>query len=120
MNLVIPDFLPPPVLNTSRQRHWSAVRREAQNVKMTVWAYALAAGWKPDNPKPDRQRLTVVFVFPNRRQRDADNLYARAKHVVDGLKVFLVDDDLEHLDLVVQAEVRPRVKETHLYLEAVP
>jgi len=115
--LVIPNWLPPPVLNVSRQRHWAPVSREIREIVRLVYVSAIEARWKPIGRDAPRQRLTVVFVFPMRRRRDVDNLYARAKHCVDGIKPFLVDDDSEHLDLIVKAETVPGVKQTQLTLE---
>jgi Holliday junction resolvase RusA-like endonuclease len=61
----------------------------------------------------------VTFIFPNRRRRDVDNLYARAKGVVDGVKRggWIVDDSSEWLDLSVLAEVEPGLRATVLKLE---
>lgn len=121
--LTIEGWVPPPVLNGSRQRHWSTLRAEAQAVKTRVWLAARAAGWVF---VPGKVRLTVVFVFPNHRRRDIDNLTARCKHLIDGLKPrgviypgYFTDDSIDLLDLSVRAEVRPGVTATELTLEAV-
>jgi len=113
---VIPNWLPPAVLNTSRQRHWASVRKEVNTVKETVWASAKHAGWQRLDCKA---RLTVVFVHPVKRTRDEDNTVARAKHVIDGLKPFFVEDSPEWLERHVRAEVRPGVKQTELTLEPI-
>ncbi len=115
-SLVIQGWVPPPVLNGSRQRHWTVLRKEAQMVKDTVWASAKQAGWRYVGDDAPRQKLTVTFVFPSHRRRDIDNLYARAKHLVDGIKPFIVDDDSEHLDLEVRAVVERGMKETRIEL----
>ena len=113
---VIADWLPAPVLNGSRQQHWSVLRSRAATDKAHAWLAARHAGWRF---VPGRVQLTVTFVFSVKRRRDTDNLYARAKHLVDGLKgVFFTDDDADHLDLVVRAEQRPGAKETRLVLES--
>ncbi len=114
--LTIQGWVPPPVLNGSRQRHWSVLRREAQMVKDTVWASAKQAGWHYVGADAPKQKLTVTFVFPSQRRRDVDNLYARAKHLLDGIKPFIVDDDSEHLDLEVRAVVERGVKATQIEL----
>lgn len=113
---VIPDWLPPAVLNGSRQKHWSTLRKQALQTRTMVWASCKHAGWTRVDGKV---RLTVLFVFPVKRRRDTDNTVARAKHLVDGIKgVFFEDDDTEHLELVVRAETRPGQKRTELLLEA--
>jgi hypothetical protein len=88
-------------------------------VRDTVWAAAKQAGWKYVGDDAPKQRLTIVFVFPLNRRRDVDNLFARAKHVCDGIKPFIIDDDSDHLDLRVEAVVERGVKETRLTLEPV-
>ena len=85
-------------------------------VQQTVWGSAKYAGWKQIEGKA---KLSIVFVFGVKRRRDTDNLYGRAKHVVDALKPFFVDDDTEHLDLSVTALFVPGVRETRLTLESV-
>lgn len=115
--LVIRGWLPPDIANASRQRHWTAIRKAAKATQTLVWASAKHAGWRYVGDDAPRMRLTVVFVFSVHRKRDQDNLVARCKHMVDGLKPFLIDDDLEHLELVVNAEVRPGVQQVELTLE---
>jgi len=111
---VIPHWLPDPVLNGSRQRHWASLRKQALVAQRRTWEFATAAGWKRQTGKV---KLTVTLVFDVRRRRDTDNLYARAKHCVDGLKgSFFEDDDTEHLELHVLAEHGP-VRETRFVME---
>lgn len=113
--LLIEGWLPAPVLNGSRQKHWATLRKEALAAKTMAWTSAKQAGWVF---VPGKVKLTVVFVFGVNRHRDTDNLYARAKHLVDGLKVmFFEDDDTDHLELVVLAVVLRGVKETRMLLE---
>lgn len=142
-SLTIREWLPPPVLNGSRQKHWATLRKEAAAVKTMAWASAKQAGWTFVSGKV---RLTVTFVFPVKRTRDTDNLVARAKHLVDGLKCrggmyvpvdtqgrmlgpaerriiaggFFTDDSVDWLELEVQAMVERGVKETRVSMEAVP
>jgi hypothetical protein len=114
--LVIRDWLPPPVANTSRQRHWATVRKEVEAVKIMVWASAKHAGWQPVK---GRARITVVFVHAVKRRRDHDNTTARAKHLIDGLKPWIVDDSEEWLDLpVVRNDVRRGERATEITLES--
>lgn len=114
---VIPNWLPPDIANASRQRHWTAIRKAAKATQTMVWASAKHAGWRYVGDDAPRMRLTVLFVFSVHRRRDQDNLVARCKYMVDGLKPFLIDDDLEHLELVVRAETRPGTRQVELTLE---
>lgn len=115
--LTITDWLPPPVLNGSRQKHWAVLRKEADVAKKMAWAAARQARW---TFVPGKVRLTVVFVFGVKRARDTDNTTARAKHLIDGLKKeFFHDDSTEWLELVVRAEVRRGVKQTVISLEPI-
>lgn len=117
MRCVIEDWLPAPTMNGSRQKHWATLKKQADITKQTVWASCRQAGWTHIGDGAPKQRLIVTFVFGVKRRRDLDNLYARAKHVVDGIKPFIVDDDMEHLDLRVQGEVQPGRRATILELE---
>lgn len=116
--LVILDWIPAPLANGSHG-HWSTRQKKLEAAQIMVWASAKHAGWIGAHAK---SRLTVTLVFPQNRRRDTDNLYSRVKGVVDGLVKggWIVDDDTEHLELIVRAEVRLGVKATELLLEATP
>jgi len=114
--LIIRDWLPEPLSN-GPHGHWSTRQKKLQAAQMMVWASAKHAGLQPVT---GRACVTVVLVFGSKRRRDTDNLYARCKGVVDGLVKggWIVDDDTEHLDLQVHAEVRRGVKATEITLRA--
>lgn len=86
----------------------------------------MQAGW---TAVAGRVRLTIVLVYPRKYRVDADNLAARCKGLLDGLKSdhkhnqgrlgWFADDSTEWLDLVVRAEVRPGQKATEITLEPV-
>ena len=48
-----------------------------------------------------RAKLSLTFVFPERRRRDRDNLLSRFKPGLDGIVAsgLVVDDDAEHLEI---------------------
>jgi hypothetical protein len=117
----------------NQKRHWRTVQKNHHIDRDTAWAAAMQAGWKF---VPGKVRLTITFVCATNRRRDADNLVARCKGVIDGLKAqearsiaglrfassklgFFEDDDTAHLDLVVRADVRPGVKQLEITLEPV-
>jgi hypothetical protein len=98
-----------------------------------AWASAKHAGWQFVN---GRVRLTITLVYPRKYRVDADNLAARCKGLIDGLKNytpprpvaiphtgievrrgFIEDDDTEHMELLVRAEVRRGEKATEITLE---
>lgn len=68
-------------------------------------------------PPWERARVEVVFVHRSRRYlNDPDNLVARVKCLIDGLKgVTIADDGPAHLELIVRQETGPR-REVRLYL----
>jgi len=113
--LVIPAWLPEQVAN-GPHGHWSTRQKKLGNAQLVTWSAAKNARWIPVT---GRAKLTVTFIFPVRRRRDIDNLYARAKGVVDGVKRggWIVDDSSEWLDLSVLAEVEPGLRATVLKLE---
>ena len=110
----VTDWLPSMSANGSHG-HWKPKQNQHDTDMQTVYGAALFAKWKPI---ASRARLSITLVFPQRRRRDTDNLHYRVKGVIDGIKPFVVDDDTEHLDLVVRAETRPGVKAVELVLEA--
>ena len=115
-SLTIPSWLPAPVLNGSRQVHWTVLRKRAEADKIMAWSAAKQAGW---TFVPGKVRMVVTLVFPVNRRRDRDNTMARCKHVIDGLKgVFFTDDSMDMLDLEVRAEVQPGTKATHIELSS--
>lgn len=110
----IEDWLPTMSANGSHG-HWSASKRKHDTDMQTTYGSLLHAGWKRITT---RGVLTIALVFPQRRRRDADNLHYRCKGLIDGVKPFLVDDDTEHVELVVLAVVEPGVKCVRLELES--
>jgi Holliday junction resolvase RusA-like endonuclease len=113
--LVIPDWLPEQLAN-GQHGHWATRQKRLRKAQHAVWVAARLAGWQPIST---RAKLTIVLVFPNQRRRDVDNLYARAKGLVDGVRLggWVIDDDTAHLDLEVRAEVVPGTRETRIRLE---
>jgi len=114
--VTIDGFLPVQVANGAHG-HWSKRYRMHRVEMATAWGAAKHAGWQRIT---SRARLTITLVFSVPRRRDTDNLYARCKGLVDGIKPFCVDDSTEWLELIVLAEVIPGVRRTHLLLEALP
>jgi hypothetical protein len=82
---------------------------------------AIDADWRYVEGKV---RLDIVLIYPRLYHTDADNLAARCKGLIDGLKLrkgrgFFRDDSIEWLDLHVTAEVRKSVKATAITLSRV-
>ncbi len=79
----------------------------------------LALANRPLQPL-ERARVTVLFVFPNSRKRDVDNLSGRVKPCLDAIKGpngLIVDDDMEHIELTIRAAVKSRTTETRIVVE---
>ena len=121
LTLTIPDFVPDARLglNGRRRAHWTLIRELQYDVFWRVVAAILAArrgnGWKLPHA-----RVTVVMVFPRRRRRDLDNLFGRVKPICDALVAsgVIVDDDVNHIDLVLRSLVERGVTETRIRVEA--
>ncbi len=113
--LTIPDWFPAWNPNgTGNRSHWAALAKRKKADELMVWASAKHANWRKVEGKA---RLTIVFVYPRRVRLDTDNLYARVKGCVDGLKPWFRDDSTEWLDLHVTSEVQPGKKALVLTLE---
>lgn len=132
--LVIPDWHPTSSPN-NQKRHWRAVQKNHHIDRDMAWASAKHAGW---TFMQGRVRLTITLIYPRKYRVDADNLAARCKGLIDGLKThvptlkvavphtgldirrgFFFDDSTEWLDLRVLAEVRRGEKATEITLESV-
>lgn len=134
--LVIPAWHPKTSPN-NQKRHWRAVQQNHHHDRDMAWASAKHAGW---TFVPGRVRLTITFVYPRKYRVDADNLVARCKGILDGLKGrglsltllhtkgirmadtrhgFFEDDSSDILELRVRSEVRPGCKATELVLEPI-
>lgn len=82
---------PPAELSPNARGHWSRLAKAKK-------AYRAACAWtaKEQGAKAieaERLHLSLVFVPPNRRAHDLDNLLARMKSGLDGLADVLGVDD---------------------------
>lgn len=91
--IVLPMTRP---LNLNDRRHWAAKAREVKQVKEDTFALVKQARI----PACQRVRVTMVYEPPDKRRRDADNLVATLKPVLDGLVLAKVipDDTPEHVE----------------------
>lgn len=119
-----------PATSANARGNWRVIHQRHRADMEMASVCARQAGWRF---VPGKVLLTVVLVYPQRYRTDADNLHARVKGLVDGLKTivskkgpymewtrqpgFFTDDDTDHLELVVKAEVQRGVKETRIVLE---
>jgi Holliday junction resolvase RusA-like endonuclease len=99
--VTIQDWLPTMSANGSHG-HWSKARKAHDIDRDTAWASAKHACWQRFDGKV---RVTITLYFAQQRRRDLDNLYYRCKGTIDGIKDFCVDDDAEHMELVVAAQL---------------
>lgn len=116
----------------AQNHHWRTRQKRHHADRDMAWASAKHAGW---DFVQGRVRLTITLVYPRKYRVDADNMVARCKGLIDGLKSqsiarkqaryeiveqrggFFTDDSTEWLDLRVEAVVEPGVKATRLTLE---
>ena len=116
--VTISDWLPTMSANGSHE-HWSKAQKAHDCDRDTAWGSAKHAGWQRFDCKV---RVTITLYFSQHRRRDIDNLHYRVKGVIDGIKYFCIDDDAEHMELVVAAQV-PLIggrKATEITMAAVP
>ena len=101
--------------------HWAKAKKAHDIDRDTAWASAKYAGWQRFDTKV---RVTIILYFAQKRRRDPDNLHYRVKGVVDGIKDFCIDDDTEHMELVVSAQLGwplPGVRNgTEIIMETLP
>jgi hypothetical protein len=91
----------PPSVN--RRYHpierWRLARPFAEAVGWQARALGLAAPY-------ERARVILTWLYPRLTDvQDVDNIYARATPLVNALKgIVIVDDDPEHVELVVRQQ----------------
>jgi Holliday junction resolvase RusA-like endonuclease len=86
----VPDLFP----NRAKGRHWGAMYKAKTEATAAsfVLTKAQAKGWTATDKE---LRLTVTFVMPDKRKRDADNCLAAAKSALDGVAQALKVDDFQ-------------------------
>src|SRR5437868_5844915 len=63
--------------------HWATHQKKHDIDCDVAWACARQAGWEF---VPGRVKLTITMVYPRKYRVDADNLAARCKGLIDGLR----------------------------------
>ena len=91
-------YLPPSIWSRNGRSHWAPMNRVKDEIADDVKVLLLEAGAMPEKPL-DRCQITVQYVLPNHRRRDADNLITSTKPVLDSLSTngVIADDDLAHI-----------------------
>lgn len=92
IRLVLP--FPDPALNPNRKsgRHWGAThatKTNARDMAYFLTMKAQAEGGEVTGPR----KLELVFIAPDKRRRDIDNLLASSKPALDGICLALGIDD---------------------------
>lgn len=89
MKVILP--WPPATLSPNARQHWSALARAKKAYRQACADQALVQGIRRIDPA--KLHVSLVFVPPNRRAHDLDNLLARMKSGLDGLADVLGVDD---------------------------
>jgi len=89
LTFVVPD-LPNSDLNPNVKMHWAAksrlVKEEREMWYMGIWAVGQEQGVKWDKDKPVLHcKILFELTYPDRRQRDKDNIMASLKSCIDTL-----------------------------------
>lgn len=97
---------PSPKLSPNARLHWSKKAKAVKAYRQECMVLARNAGLKTDWDGPIH--LWVTFYPPDRRRRDADNVYASIKALLDGLADALrVNDHRFRYRPFLHDEVRP-------------
>lgn len=76
---------PPRILSPNSRAHWAPKSRAAKSYRRTCHVLTLAALAGRVLPDAGRIDMKLVFVPPDRRSRDRDNLLSNVKHGLDGI-----------------------------------
>jgi crossover junction endodeoxyribonuclease RusA len=113
MRLILP--LPPRELAPNRRPHWAAKAKAVREYRTRAWAVArnVSNGQRLDW---ERAEVRTVFMLPDRRRRDPDNLMAAMKAAWDGIvDAHVLTDDrylILHPPTLMVDRARPRVEIT--------
>lgn len=126
MRVEVP-FLPPAEYSPNSRNFWAEQYQAGKEYHDAVFYYCVDArnrGYRQAMSFPFlRALLTLTFVFPQLRRRDADNLQTRFKPGLDAVvdAGLILDDDVEHLVIdPLEIEVdRDRAPLTIIELEEV-
>lgn len=100
---------PPSALSPNARAHWSVLAKAKKSYRSECAWQAKVQGL--GRIEADRLHVSLVFVPPNRRGFDLDNLLARMKSGLDGLADVLgVDDKLWTLTIARAEEIGGMVK----------
>jgi Holliday junction resolvase RusA-like endonuclease len=115
--ITINDWLPAPLVN-GPHGHWATHQKKLKAAQVMVWSAARQDGLEAVS---GRAAVHIELVFPVKRRRDLDGLYARVKGCLDGLVKggWIVDDSTDAIDLKVTAVVEPGHKATRITVEPV-
>lgn len=100
---------PDPKLNPNRSNgyHWTESRKQRDIAKQIGYTQARVALDGKEFVPAEQYALWITFCSPDRRHRDADNLYASMKHYLDGVCLALgIDDKLFRKVTLAFGEVR--------------
>lgn len=93
-------MLPPSEFNPNWRGHWADRYRAGKVYQEAVYYSAVDARNKAIMVEPfPKAELELICIFPEKRDRDADNLLAMFKPGLDALKMarLIVDDNTDHL-----------------------
>ena len=89
---------PPTELSPNKRLHWAALAKAKANYRTKC--HLLTMDQHPEKAKFGQQfDLTMVFVPPDRRHYDRDNLIARMKSGLDGMCDALGIDDNQFMSV---------------------
>jgi crossover junction endodeoxyribonuclease RusA len=83
---------PHPWLSPNARVHWTQKRTATRNAREAACWVAKEAGWHR-REWPDALRVSLTFHPPDNRRRDADNMLASSKALLDGIADAIGRDD---------------------------
>ncbi len=95
--------------NSSKGRHWAATSALRKAARQDGWVLAREAvgklpGWAAGQLGAGSVPLTIIFVQPDRRARDRDNLLAALKPALDGVADALSINDAQFDPVLIRRE----------------
>lgn len=93
--------------NRCKGLHWAAtskLRKDARDFAQRQARYTVSQYTLPDSYKAGEIPLTIVFIQPDRRARDRDNLLAALKPSLDGVADAMGVNDSQFEPVTIRRE----------------
>jgi crossover junction endodeoxyribonuclease RusA len=110
---------PPSELSPNKRQHWTKKSAAVAKYRELCHQTALMQAYR-QTLRAAPYRVTILFVAPDRRRYDVDNLLARLKSGLDGVCDALKINDVQFRTIVIRRAVGIKVGSVDVVIEEDP